>query len=294
MSRPNRFVLALLTAFCALAAMVTGAYVTSVSAIRTPAAPASETRALQAAPSAERPPVGASGNAKLWKNVHRGLSSLSGLAALALAFLLGGRMRAWLIASVLLASIPGGLLDGRIAPGLSGLIHAVTASIMTSVCFVAALYTSAAWASDAPDRILDEGSPSLATLARVTWVALLVQTALGALYRHQVLGLLPHVGGALLVMGLAMFAGIAAFSTAAAPPSVKRPALILLILTGVQMLFGLGAYLYRVEFQEQATGEAAMLTFTVIHVAVGALTTASCALMGMQITRYVRPATVAA
>ncbi len=289
MFRPNRFPLALLTAVCALAAMVTGAYVTSVSAIRTPAAPASETRAVQPPAPAERPPI-----VKVWKNVHRGLSSLSGLAALALAFLLGGPIRNWLIASVLLASIPGGLLDGRIAPGLSGLIHAVTASIMTSVCFVAALYTSAAWASDAPDRILDEGSPSLATLARVTWVALLVQTALGALYRHQVLGLLPHVGGALLVMGLAMFAGIAAFSTAAAPAAVKRPALILLILTGVQMLFGLGAYLYRVEFQEQATGEAAMLTFTVIHVAVGALTTAACALMGMQITRYVRPATVAA
>ena len=59
------------------------------------------------------------------------------------------------------------------------------------------------------------------------------------------------------------------------------------------MLLGLGAYLYRIDYREQATGQAAMLLFTVIHVAVGALTTACCALMGMQISRYVRPAPVA-
>jgi heme A synthase len=92
---------------------------------------------------------------------------------------------------------------------------------------------------------------------------------------------------------MVMYAGIAAFSTEHAPPAVKRPALILLIMTGIQMLIGLGAYLYRLEFREQATGQSAMLTFTVMHVAVGALTTACSALMGMQILRYVRPGVVA-
>jgi uncharacterized membrane protein len=120
-----------------------------------------------------------------------------------------------------------------------------------------------------------------------------MQTALGALYRHQIVGLMAHVAGAMLVMGMVMYAGIAAFSTANAPAAVKRPALILLIMTGVQMLFGLAAYLYRMEVMDHATGQAAMLTFTVIHVAVGAMTTACSALMGMQIKRYVHPAVVA-
>ena len=133
----------------------------------------------------------------------------------------------------------------------------------------------------------------MAALARATWIGLLLQTALGALYRHHLAGLMWHIIGAMLVMGMVMYAGIAAFSTEKAPGEIKRPALVLLILTGVQMLIGLGAYLYRVDFTEQATGRTAMLTFTMIHVAVGALTTACSALMGMQIKRYVHPAVVA-
>jgi heme A synthase len=163
---------------------------------------------------------------------------------------------------------------------------------MTSVCAVAALRLGPSW-QGAASTIPDDGSPSLYALARATWIGLLIQTALGALYRHQILGLVPHVAGAMLVMGMVMYAGIAAFSTEHAPPHVKRPALILLIMTGVQMLIGLGAYLYRIEFREQATGQSAMLTFTVTHVAVGALTTACSALMGMQISRYIRTAVVA-
>ncbi len=228
----------------------------------------------------------------LWKGLHRGLSTLSAAGALVLAFQVNGPVRGWLIGSVLLAALPGGMLEAKAMAKVAGLLHAVAATIMTSVCAVAALVLRPGWTNPV-ETILDEGSPSLRALARATWIALLLQTALGALYRHQLLGLMAHVAGAMLVMGMVMYAGIAAFSTAAAPAQVKRPALVLLIMTGVQMLIGLGAYLYRIQVMEQATGHAAMLTFTVIHVAVGALTTAVCALMGMQITRYVRPAVAA-
>lgn len=262
-------VLAVGTLACAMGALLTGARLTSANTLS----------GLDLGP---------------WKGLHRGFSTVAAVGGLALAAKFQGRTRAWLAGSVLLAALPGGMLEAHVAPGLAGVFHAVTASIMTSVCAVAWLQLSASWAGEPAATVTDEGSPSLRTLARATWVALLIQTALGALYRHQVVGLLPHVAGAMLVMGMVMYAGIAAFSTANAPAAVKRPALTLLILTGVQMLFGLGAYLYRIEYQEQATGQAAMLTFTVIHVAVGALTTACSALMGMQITRYVRPAVVAA
>ena len=258
-------IVALLTALCAVAAVVTGALLTSANTL----------------------PIM---NLAIWKGLHRGLSTVAALGAIALAFSTTGPLRAWLIGSVLVAALPGGLLEAKKAPELAGLLHAISASIMTSVCAVAALKLS--WQGE-PTIIHDEGSPSLKALARATWIGLLIQTALGALYRHQIVGLVPHVAGAMLVMGMVMYAGIAAFSTDGAPPAVKRPALILLIMTGVQMLIGLGAYLYRMELREQATGQSAMLTFTVMHVAVGALTTACSALMGMQILRYVRPGVVA-
>lgn len=268
MERSLRYIFAAGTAVCAFAAVVTGARLTSGNSL-------------------------AGVDVGIWKNLHRGLSTVSVLGALILAVQTPGAMRSWLAASVLLAALPGGMLEAHLAPQWTGLLHAVAASVLTSVCAVAALRLSPAWQGEAGGTVPDEGSPSLATLARATWVALLVQTALGALYRHQIVGLLPHVAGAMLVMGMVMYAGIAAFSTENVPRAVKSPALILLIMTGVQMLFGLGAYLYRIEFQEQASGLAAMLTFTMIHVAVGALTTACSALMGMQILRYVRPAEVA-
>ena len=258
-------ILALATAVCAVAAVVTGAHLTSANTV--------------------------SGlNLGVWKGAHRGLATLAGAGAIVAAFLVSGSLRAWLIGSVAFAVVPGGLLEAKFAPAFSGLLHAVSASLLTSVCAVVALRFS--WKTE-PKPVPDEGSPSLQTLARITWAGLLIQTALGALYRHQIVGLMPHVAGAMLVMGMVMYAGIATFSTEHAPSAVKRPALILLIITGVQMLIGLGAYLYRMEFREQSTGQSAMLIFTVMHVAVGALTTACSALMGMQISRYVRPGVVA-
>ena len=260
-----KLILAIATTACALAAVVTGAHLTSANTL---------------------PGL----NLSLWKGLHRGISTAAAIGAIALAFTVTGRIRVWLAGSVLLAAVPGGLLEAKTAAGMAGIAHAIASSIMTSVCAVAALQLS--WHGEAA-TVPDEGSPSLKALARATWIGLLIQTALGALFRHQIVGLLPHVAGAMLVMGMVMYAGIAAFSTENAPPAVKRPALVLLIMTGVQMLIGLGAYLYRIEFREQATGQAAMLTFTVMHVAVGALTTACSALLGMQILRYVRPGPVA-
>jgi hypothetical protein len=39
---------------------------------------------------------------------------------------------------------------------------------------------------------------------------------------------------------------------------------------------------------EQGAGEASVIFFSVMHVSVGAMTTASCALMGIQVMRHVR------
>jgi hypothetical protein len=265
MGRDFRHILAVGTAACAVAAVATGGWLTSANVLQ-------------------------GWDVSVWKQAHRGLGAATAAGAVALAFLVSGPLRWWLIGSVAAAAIPGGMLEGRVLPHWAGVLHAVAASALTSICAVAVLHGAGA----EEGFFSDDGSPSLRTLAAATWGGLLLQTALGALYRHQIVGLLPHIAGALLVMGMVMFAGIAAFSTEGAPAAVKRPAMALLVMTGVQMLLGLGAYLYRMEFREQATGESAMLTFTVIHVAVGALTTACSALMGIQISRYVRPAVAVA
>lgn len=219
------------------------------------------------------------------KSVHRILSVVAVLAAGAVAIRVPGA-RALTLAGIGGAFLAGGMLEAGQSAGVAGLIHAVSASILVSGCFAGVLLSTAV--ADM-NPVIDSGSPSVQTLARVTWYALLLQTVLGALYRHKLVGLMPHVACAMLVMGMVMFAGIAAWSTQNAPKPVTRTAMALLVMTGLQMLFGIAAYLYRAEAQPGAP----MLIWSVIHVSVGALTTATCALMEIQLSRYVRPAVVA-
>ncbi|MBM3786078.1 MAG: hypothetical protein FJW30_17090 [Acidobacteria bacterium] len=219
------------------------------------------------------------------QGLHRIVSVFALLAAGAVMIRLPSA-RALIGAGVAGCFLAGGLLEARQGGGVAGLVHAVAASVLFTGCMRGVLL-----ATPAADMnfVIDSGSPSLRILAKLTWYALLMQTALGALYRHNLVGLMPHVACALLVMGLVMYAGIAAWSTENAPKPVTRTAMVLLVATGCQMLFGIAAYLYRAEAQPAAP----MLLWSVIHVAVGAMTTATCALMEIQISRYVRPAVVA-
>lgn len=216
---------------------------------------------------------------------HRMLSVIAALGAAAVAVKIP-ETRVLISASLAAAVASGGMLEAKAAAGIAGVGHAVAGSALLSAAAIGVLLTTPA--ADM-NPVIDSGSPSLRSLARVTWIALLVQTALGALYRHNVVGLLPHIGCALLVMGMVMYSGIAAWSTENAPKPVTRTALAMLILTGVQMLLGIAAYLYRSE----PAATSGVLLWSVFHVAVGAITTATCALMEIQISRYVRTAVVA-
>lgn len=216
---------------------------------------------------------------------HRAISVLAALGAAAVAVKIP-ETRGMVTVSLAAVVASGGMLEAKAAVGFAGVGHAVAGSALLSAIANGVLLTSPA--ADM-NPVIDSGSPSLRSLARVTWIALLVQTALGALYRHNIVGLLPHIGCAMLVMGMVMYAGIAAWSTENAPKPVTRAALAMLILTGVQMLLGIAAYLYRSE----PSPSSGVLLWSVFHVAVGAITTATCALMEIQISRYVRPAVVA-
>ncbi len=216
---------------------------------------------------------------------HRALSVIAALGVAAVAVKIP-ETRMLVTFSLGSAVASGGMLEAKAFAGFGGVAHAVAASAMLSAAAIGVLLTTPA--ADM-NPVIDSGSPSLRSLARLTWLALLIQTGLGALYRHNIVGLLPHIGCAMLVMGMVMYAGIAAWSTENAPKPLTRTALAMLILTGVQMLLGIAAYLYRGE--PSAAG--GVLLWSVFHVAVGAITTATCALMAIQISRYVRPAVVA-
>ena len=121
-------------AACALAAVITGARVTSANTM---------------------PGL----DLGMWKGLHRGLSTVAVVGALALAFKASGALRSWLFGAVALAALPGGMLEAKVAVHAAGVLHAVAASILTSVTAVAALQFG--WQPPTPTATAAAVTPAL-------------------------------------------------------------------------------------------------------------------------------------
>jgi heme A synthase len=113
----------------------------------------------------------------------------------------------------------------------------------------------------------------------------LAQVALGAAFRHKALGLMPHIIGAMVVSAAIMT--ISAFVLHQFPehPSLRKSAIVLMSVTGVQVFLGIFAYLTRAQ---AAQNPLIMVIVTVAHVAAGALTLASTIALSILILRNVR------
>ena len=134
----------------------------------------------------------------------------------------------------------------------------------------------------------DAGTPPLRMLAVVVPIAVLCQVALGAAYRHKLLGLIPHIVGALVLAGLVLIASLFVLIQYPRHPALKKAAHSLLGLTFVQVFLGIAAYMSRITYIETARPEPVMVLFTVLHVAAGALTMAASVAFSIQVLRNVR------
>jgi hypothetical protein len=156
----------------------------------------------------------------------------------------------------------------------------------TTVAFV--VFTSRAWREETA-LVNDSGWPSLRSLSVLAPVAVLGQLALGAAYRHQALGIVPHIVGAMIVMLVVMMAGVAVLTQSGKHRVLRGSASALLGVTGLQMVLGIMAYLARISVTGAAEPTTGLVVFTVAHVAVGALTMAASVVMAIEVFRYVRP-----
>lgn len=177
--------------------------------------------------------------------------------------------------------LPPGLtfLHGMLAQGLFCVAAGLTAVLRPS------------W-SDTPFIDEEEGAAiSLKSIATVTVASLSLQILLGALHRHGLLGLIPHVALAMVLGVLVMFACIAVLTNYGQHAMLKRSAYTLLSLFLVQILLGVAAYLGRITLAEEPgrNAELLMIAGTVAHVITGALTIGSSLVFALQILKNVRP-----
>jgi heme A synthase len=187
----------------------------------------------------------------------------------------------------LLIWIASGLLalEGWVGWLGMGFLHASLAPVVFAIFVAIIVVTSRGW-NDAPQPAEDTAAPRLRRFAIATPVLLLLQIMLGAAYRHKLLGILPHLGGAMIV-SIATVA-LPALILQRHPEHRKlRTAATLLISTlGAQVFLGFAALI-----MPQVTSNAiASIVATASHVVVGSLVLAASVVLAIEVQRDVRPA----
>lgn len=167
--------------------------------------------------------------------------------------------------------------------GLALLFHLLFAAMMAAVA-----RTSRAWAGP-PMRFADGGWPSLRMMAWITPAAVLLQIALGAAYRNELMGLIPHISWAFLAAILALVLALFVLTQEAKHAPLRRWAMVLLVATGLQVLLGVLAFVARLN-----PGAAGALTGAIhAHVGTGTLVLGVSTAMSMWILRDAVPAAAA-
>ncbi len=210
----------------------------------------------------------------LWRSDERRWMKRLGLAALA---------------GVVVQGVLGGLTVIFLLPRPVSIAHACLAQLFFSTTVAIALFTSPGWRREVRP-VEDSGTPSLRSLAVAVPVVILCQLALGAAYRHKLIGLVPHVVGALVVAGIVLMTAMFVFTQFGSHRALRKSAHALAGVTVVQVFLGIAAYMSRISYVETARPEPVMVLFTVLHVAVGAMTLGSGVLFAIQVLRHVRRA----
>lgn len=276
---------AILLAACTLFLLVAGALVTSNDAgLSVPDWPLSYGQVM--------PPMT---GGIFYEHGHRLVASTVGFMTIILAVWLWRadprRWMKWLGLAALLGVIVQGVLGGLtvifLLPRVVSIAHACLAQLFFSTTVAIALFTSPGW-KRGPQLVEDGGRPPLRRLAVMVALAVLIQLALGAAYRHKLLGLMPHVVGAMVVAGLVLVAAMFVLTQFPAHRPLKKAAHSLAGLTFVQVFLGIAAYMSRITYIETARPDPVMVLFTVLHLAVGAMVLAASVILAIQVLRNVR------
>jgi cytochrome c oxidase assembly protein subunit 15 len=221
---------------------------------------------------------------------HRFLAGVVGVATLLLAvWTWFGDRRAWMrkLAVVALVGVVTQAVIGGVRvlfPEYKALIavpHALVAQSFFGAVVAIAVFTSRSWFAKR-ELCLDSGKPSLRTLSAVTIAAVLIQLVLGAGFRHQAFGVAPHVVGAIVVAGLIIWTSVVVFQRHKGVAFLTRPALLAAMLVVLQVGLGIAAYFARLASADDPQPLEPMISLTVAHLVVGALTLATMIVLNLR------------
>lgn len=230
-----------------------------------------------------------------YEHGHRMVATAVGMMTIVLAVWLAiSEPRRWMrrlgvaaLAAVVAQGILGGMTVLFMLPKPVSISHACLAELFFATTVAMAVFTSRSWKED-PEALADTGRPSMRTLAIALPLVTLCQVALGAGYRHRLIGIIPHILGAVAVMGFSMMVAIVVLMQYRNSRPLSLAAKSLLVLVFCQVFLGIATYMSRISAMESGQRSVSVVAFTVAHVAVGAMTMAASVVLAIQILRNVR------
>lgn len=192
-----------------------------------------------------------------------------------------------------LRKLGGVLCLGVVAEGLLGALSLTSATAMLHSCLAqvlaacsVALVVAASPAYSGPSRsVQDYGWPSLRSLSIWLPTMIALQVGLGAAFRHRVLGLMPHVVGAMLISMFILVVGSFVLQQCKDHAALSLAGRALMVTTFVQVFLGLAVFTVR----SMPPDAGVILVAATAHVVTGAALLAASIVLGMQIRKNVKP-----
>ena len=190
---------------------------------------------------------------------------------------------------------PGERLPGWIALGFfafegwigwlgAPLFHASLAPLAFAIFVAIAVVTSSGW-NEAPELVEDQAAATLRLSAIAMPALMLLQIMLGAAYRHKLTGVIPHLGGAMIVSFATLALGMLVVRRHPEHRKLRTAATWLISIFLVQVVLGFAAFIIPLL---KLASPAPVIAVTASHVVVGSLTLAASLVLAMQVQRNVR------
>jgi hypothetical protein len=199
------------------------------------------------------------------------------------------RPEAFAVAVAALASIAVSGWSGTVNAPAAKVAHAVFSHLAFALAAAGAAMTSESW--EAKLAVADGGFPTLRSLAWIAPAAVAIQVALGAAYRHQMTGLIPHVSWAFVAAMAVIMTAAFTMTQCARHQALERLSIALISVTGVQLVLGVAALIGRLA--EGGAGSGWRVVATSSHVLTGAIVLALTLALSAQTLRHVEPANAA-
>jgi cytochrome c oxidase assembly protein subunit 15 len=229
-----------------------------------------------------------------YEHSHRIIAATVGLLTIVLAVLLWRRedrsWMHWLGLAALAAVVAQGVLGGltvllNLHYGIP-IAHACLAQIFFGIIVSIALFTSRWWRSEVP-KLEDRGTPSVRALAVVNAGVIFVQVIFGAAFRHKEINIAPHLVGALAVTATVTWTAAVLRRRFGDARELSAARVWLHSIFGTQFLLGIAAWWSRLSTADAPQPMPVMVTLTVTHTVVGALTFACAVVVALLCHRAV-------